>query len=237
MSHSRDLESSIGRTFRASISWCSVLRELVNAFPFFHRISGRGGFTSRLAQGLASAKSGPVQRNLPKMFALLMEPYAMIQVVYLLYRIELWCCPRQIRSVLAKPWLKITLVHNMQLLTIFWSSYAVMFPWKRNLEASLMWNVPSSMDHHELSLEYYLYSNPRFTQDLRQYQIKSLFTSRKPDFSALPHCRVLKCADWFLGKIRFQTQHNRSHDHQRACRIMLTTARKAQHPTNRRDDY
>jgi len=40
-----------------------------------------------------------------------------------------------------------------------------------------------------------------FDLDLRQYRIKSaLFTSRNPDFPALPHCCVFKCTDWSLRK-------------------------------------
>jgi len=46
-----DLDSFIGRIFRASKSSFSAFRKLINAFSFFPRNNGRGGLTNGLAQG------------------------------------------------------------------------------------------------------------------------------------------------------------------------------------------
>jgi len=74
--------------------------------------------------------------------------------------------------------------------------------------------------------DYFFSSNSQkifFDPDLR---IKSaLFTSRNPDFSALPRCCILKCTDWSLGKIRqLLTQHKSAQGHQQTLRIIITTA-------------
>jgi len=42
---SKDLENFIDRTFRASISSCSALRNLIKVFPFFPRNNVRWGLT------------------------------------------------------------------------------------------------------------------------------------------------------------------------------------------------
>ena len=53
---SNNLEFFIDRTFRASYL---AFRKLIKPFSFFVCNNGRGGLTNGLAQGLASAKSGP----------------------------------------------------------------------------------------------------------------------------------------------------------------------------------
>jgi len=66
----------------------------------------------------------------------------------------------------------------------------------------------------------FLYKNLRFIRifnpDLRQYRVKSaLFTSRNPDFSALPRCCVLQVHALWERFNSFQMQNKRAHDHQR----------------------